>query len=64
MHRGGRGSEIVVRKLRVYVNGMVWLRERLPLEPGERESAPIWRIQTVVLLCTPLWRNGSGEMLM
>jgi hypothetical protein len=28
----GRGSEIV-RKLRVYVNGMLWLRARLPLEP-------------------------------
>jgi hypothetical protein len=52
IHRGGRGSKIVVRKLRVYVNGMLWLRERLPLaclEPGERESAPIWRIQTGVL---------------
>jgi hypothetical protein len=49
--RGGRGSEIFIRKLRVhmYVNGMLWLRERLPLEPGERESAPIWRIQTGVL---------------
>jgi hypothetical protein len=22
------------------------LREQLPLEPGERESVPIWRIQT------------------
>jgi hypothetical protein len=26
---GGRGSEIVVRKFRVYGNGMLWLRERL-----------------------------------
>jgi hypothetical protein len=58
-----RGSEIVVRKLRVYINGMLWLRERLPLEPGERESAPIWPIQTGVLLWSPLlWRNGSGEI--
>jgi hypothetical protein len=23
-HQGGRGSEIVVRKSRVYVNGMLW----------------------------------------
>jgi hypothetical protein len=44
-----------------YVNGMLWLRERLPLESGERESAPIWRIQTGVLLCTPLWRMGQAR---
>jgi hypothetical protein len=24
IHRGGRGSEIVIRKLRVYVNGMFY----------------------------------------
>jgi hypothetical protein len=27
----------------------VMLRERLPLEPGECESVPIWCIQTGVL---------------
>jgi hypothetical protein len=28
---------------------MLWLRERLPLELGEHEFAPIWHIQTDVL---------------
>jgi hypothetical protein len=35
------------------------LRERLPLELGERESVPIWRIQTGVFLVV---YSGVGQV--
>jgi hypothetical protein len=35
------------------------LRERLPLDPGERESVPIWRIQTGVL--SGVLHSGAGN---
>jgi hypothetical protein len=63
---GGRGSEIVVQKLGCK---MGYVMRRLPLELGECESVPIWRLAypnwcTPSMSCTPLWHNGSGEMLM
>jgi hypothetical protein len=40
----------------------VMLRERLPLEPGERESVPLWRIQTgVLLVCCVLHSGVMGQ---
>jgi hypothetical protein len=58
IHRGGRGSEIVVRKLRV--GRWDVMAERTVTSRAGRTricfnlAYPNW--------CPPLWRNGSGEM--
>jgi hypothetical protein len=67
IHRGGRGSEIVVWKLRVYVDGMLCWENGYLLS---RENANLFQSgisKLVYSVCSVLHSgatNGSGEMLM
>jgi hypothetical protein len=66
--RGGCGSEIAVRKLRIYmyVNGTLWL-ENGYLSSQENVNLLQSGVSKLVYsysLLHALWCNGSGEMLM
>jgi hypothetical protein len=64
IHRGGRGSEIVVRKLTVYVNVMLcW--ENGYLSSGENANLFQSGVSKLVYsVCSVLHSGVSGEMLM